>query len=64
MDQTTVGVKIISEEQRKKNETAIQLLRSWRENVTEKEIQEQKETWQYLKQVLDEDRPSNRKLFP
>ena len=53
-----------SEEQRKKNETAIQLLRSWRENVTEKEIQEQKETWQYLKQVLDEDRPSNRKLFP
>ena len=64
MDQATVGVKIISEEQRKKNETAIQLLRSWRENVTEKEIQEQKETWQYLKQVLDEDRPSNRKLFP
>ena len=64
MDQMTVRVKIISEEQRKKNETAIQLLRSWRENVTEKEIQEQKETWQYLKQVLDEDRPSNRKLFP
>ncbi len=43
-----------------KNEAAIRLLRSWREG----DEQEQCETWEYLKRVLDEDRPSNRKLFP
>lgn len=46
--------------QRVKNEAAIQLLRSWRTG----DEQEQRETWQYLKRVLDEDRLSNRKLFP
>ena len=38
----------------------IQLLRSWREG----DEQEQRSTWEYLKQVLDEDRLSERKLFP
>ena len=39
---------------------AIALLDSW-EN---EDAQEQKETWDYLKKVLDEDRLSYRKLFP
>ena len=42
---------------------AVALLQSW--NVEEpKEQQEQRETWEYLKKTLDEDRISHRKLFP
>jgi excisionase family DNA binding protein len=47
--------------QREKNEPLIQLLRSWR---TEGDPEEQRETWEYLKKALDEDRMSSRKLFP
>ena len=47
-------------QQREKNQFAIQLLRSWREEAPE----EQRETLAYLKQVIDEDRLSDRKLFP
>jgi hypothetical protein len=43
-----------------KNQGLIQLLRSWREG----DEQEQRSTWEYLKQALDEDRLSERKLFP
>jgi hypothetical protein len=32
--------------------------------ATEEEVMEQRETWEYLKRALDEDRPSYRKLFP
>ena len=42
-----------------KNQSAILLLDSWL-NDDEKE---QKETFEYLKKVLDEDRLSDRKLF-
>ena len=45
--------------QKQKNQLAVQLLRSWR---AEDEL-EQKETLGYLMKVLDEDRPSDRKLF-
>ncbi|MEG3847307.1 hypothetical protein QT971_10840 [Microcoleus sp. herbarium19] len=38
-----------------------EMLRSWREDGDE---QEQKETGDYLRQALDEDRLSNRELFP
>lgn len=38
-----------------------EVLRSWREDGDE---QEQKETGDYLRQALDEDRLSNRELFP
>ncbi len=42
---------------------AITLLRHWRED--ESDTEEQRETWEYLKRVLDEDRlSSDRKLFP
>jgi hypothetical protein len=43
------------------NQAAIDLLRSWREEGDE---EEQRETWEFLKQALDEDRLSNRPLFP
>ena len=46
--------------QSQKNRALIQLLRSWREG----DKQEQRSTWEYLKQALDEDRMSERKLFP
>ncbi len=39
---------------------AIELLQSWFGDDT----QEQRETWDYLKKTLDEDRLSDRKLFP
>ena len=42
---------------------ALALLQSW--DVEESpEREEQRETWEYLKQALDEDRLSDRKLFP
>lgn len=43
------------------NQAAIDLLKSWLENP--ENVQEQKETWEYLKQALDEDHLSERKLF-
>ncbi len=46
-----------------KNQAAIELLRSWRED-DEYDEEEQKATWEFLKQALDEDRLSDRKLFP
>ncbi len=48
-------------EQTKRNQAVIELLRQWREEGDE---QEQTETAEYLRQVLDEDRLSNRPLFP
>lgn len=46
-----------------RNESAIRLLEEWL-GGGEKDEQEQRETWEYLKQALDEDRPAYRKLFP
>jgi hypothetical protein len=43
------------------NQAAIDLLRSWRETGNE---QEQRETWEFLEKALDEDRLSDRPLFP
>jgi hypothetical protein len=45
--------------QRRRNRAAIDALRSWRDADDD----EQRETWEYLRRVLDEDRPSYRKLF-
>jgi hypothetical protein len=53
--------KISQEEQIKRNQAAIELLRQWREEGDE---QEQIETAEYLRQVLDEDRLSNLSLLP
>jgi hypothetical protein len=39
----------------------VQLVQSW---IDEGDTDEQRETLEYLIHALDEDRPSNRKLFP
>lgn len=46
-----------------RNKRAIALLQSWID-ASDEEIAEQKETGEYLIRVLDEDRSSDRKLFP
>jgi hypothetical protein len=43
-------------------EEAIALLRLWRED--ESDTEEQEETFEFLRRVLDEDRFTTRKLFP
>ena len=43
-----------------RNEAAIRLIDSWSQD----DDGEQKETWEYLKKALDEDRLSSRPLFP
>lgn len=43
----------------KKNKSAILLIDSWLDD----DEKEQRETFEYLKKVLDEDRLSDRKLF-
>jgi len=48
---------------RTNSEAAIRLLRSWREG-DDQEQERQRQTWEYLQRVLDEDRLSSRKLFP
>jgi hypothetical protein len=42
---------------------ALALLQSWYVEESP-ERDEQRETWEFLKQALDEDRLSDRKLFP
>ena len=49
----------LSDAQRRQK--AIELLRSWRDPAL---AEQQKETGEYLIRVLDEDRLSDRKLFP
>lgn len=53
--------KLSLEERIERNQGAIDLINSWIEDGDE---QEQTETWEYLRKVLDEDRFSNRLLFP
>lgn len=57
----TVVTEMSQAERMQRNQAAIELLRSWEEEGDE---QEQTETWEYLRRVLDEDRLSNRPLFP
>ncbi len=51
----------ISQAERERREKAIALVQSW---IDEGDEEEQRETGEYLIRVLDEDRPSYRKLFP
>jgi hypothetical protein len=46
---------------RQKQTKAVNLLQSW---IDDEDIEEQQETGQYLIRTLDEDRLSERKLFP
>ena len=50
--------------QREKNQAAIDLLDSWRNETDPEVIREQRERWEFLKKALDEDRLSYRKHFP
>ena len=52
---------VVDEEQAKKNQAAIDLIDSW---LNEDDPAEHQETWDFLKKALDEDRLSNRPLFP
>ena len=68
-DQTGLSVNILalqllskSIEQRQKQSEAINTLQSWIDD--DENDNEQQETGQYLIQVLDEDRLSDRQLFP
>ncbi len=51
------------QEQIKRNQALIEMLNEWSEG-DEQDQEEQRETWELLKRLLDEDRPSYRKLFP
>lgn len=51
--------------QREKNQPLIDLLTAWLNETDPEVIREQQETWEFLKQALDEDRLSpDRKFFP
>ena len=53
---------IINAEQAQKNQAAINLLDSWLSE--DEDACEHQQTWDYLKKVMDEDRLSDRPLFP
>ncbi|MBD1854039.1 hypothetical protein H6F69_00225 [Leptolyngbya sp. FACHB-1624] len=51
---------VINAEQAAKNQAAIDLLDSW----LSEDASEDQQTWKFLKTALDEDRLSDRPLFP
>ncbi|MFM7573148.1 MAG: hypothetical protein ACKO4S_08460 [Snowella sp.] len=53
---------IINVEQAQKNQAAIALLDSWLDE--NEDASEHQQTWDYLKKTMDEDRLSDRPLFP
>jgi hypothetical protein len=53
---------VIDAEQARKNQAAIDLLDSWLDDT--EDPSEHQQAWEFLKTALDEDRLSNRPLFP
>ncbi|WP_245894481.1 hypothetical protein [Chamaesiphon polymorphus] len=53
---------IVNAEQAQKNQAAIDLLNSWLDD--NEDAAEHQQTWDFLKTALDEDRLSDRPLFP
>jgi len=53
---------VVNAKQAQKNQAAIDLLDSWLSD--DEDANEQKQTWEFLKVALDEDRLSSRPLFP
>lgn len=51
------------QEQIRQNQALIELMNEWSQG-DEQDQEEQRETWELLKRLLDEDRSSYRKLFP
>jgi DNA-directed RNA polymerase subunit F len=62
-ERSSRAIEVVDPEAPVINQAAIDLLTSWLEDDDEESIAEQRETWAYLKRVLDEDRLSDRKLF-
>jgi hypothetical protein len=48
------------QEQTQRNQAALEMLHQW----DQEDPDEQRETWEFLKRALDEDRPGQRQLFP
>jgi hypothetical protein len=59
---TLTNSPIINPEQAQKNQAAIELLDSWLNE--DEDATEHQQAWDFLKHTLDEDRLSNRPLFP
>lgn len=57
-----VSLPIVDAEQAQKNQAAINLLDSWLDD--DEDAAEHQQTWDFLKIALDEDRLSDRPLFP
>jgi len=53
---------IVNTEQSRKNQAAIDLLDSWLDD--DEDASEHQQAWDFLKTALDEDRLSDRPLFP
>ncbi len=53
---------VINTEQAQKNQAAIKLLDSWLDD--DEDASEHQQAWDFLKTALDEDRLSDRPLFP
>jgi hypothetical protein len=53
---------VVDAEQAQKNQAAINLLDSWLDD--NEDALEHQQSWEFLKTALDEDRLSNRPLFP
>jgi hypothetical protein len=57
-----VSLPIVDAEQVRKNQAAIDLLDSWLDD--DEDASEHQQAWDFLKTALDEDRLSDRPLFP
>jgi hypothetical protein len=53
---------VVNAEQAQKNQAAIDLLDSWLDD--DEDASEHQQAWEFLKTALDEDRLSDRPLFP
>jgi hypothetical protein len=58
----SVSLSIVDPEQVRKNQAAIDLLDSWLDD--NQDASEHQQAWDFLKAALDEDRLSDRPLFP
>jgi hypothetical protein len=54
--------RVVNTEQAQKNQAAVDLLNSWLNE--EEDAAEHQQSWDFLQTALDEDRLSNRPLFP
>jgi hypothetical protein len=58
----STDLSVVDAEQARKNQAAIDLLDSWLDDT--EDASEHQQAWEFLKTALDEDRLSDRPLFP